>query len=259
MADRTRADLDTIRDCSDSLFRIHREFKEHGSPAAAEFRFRDDLGENPAKHTKTAADTYDDVDRKPAQTPPRRPHEGREATRPRDCEPLHVGAPLPGAPYEVTRLGKKPRGMTGTIRTLGTKVVDGGESKEYADEPGGRCGGCDGVTRASAHAEIPAVIGKVPISFPPSQPTCFPWGVPGETPLRARHPRTVHGRVKRPQGHVPDADLALSLYCGGGASANPRFYDTRIEVDDATLHAIPEVPLFSAQSVLAGPRSSPVA
>lgn len=90
MADRTRADLDTIRDCSDSLFRIHRAFKEHGNPAD---EFRDDLGsdrlrdvfddfsdtwkktrkklmediENLAEYTKTAADTYDDVDHKLAQ------------------------------------------------------------------------------------------------------------------------------------------------------------------------------------------------
>jgi hypothetical protein len=90
MSDRTRADLEMIRDCSDSLFRIHREFKEHGNPAE---EYSDELGskdlrdvfgefsdtwkktrkklmkdiENLAKFTKTAADTYDDVDHKLAE------------------------------------------------------------------------------------------------------------------------------------------------------------------------------------------------
>ncbi|MFI8536691.1 hypothetical protein ACIGMX_41460 [Streptomyces aquilus] len=90
MGDRTRADLDTIRDCSDSLFAIHREFKEHANPAEG---YLEELGsdhlrdifedfsdtwkknrkklmkeiENLAKYTKTAADTYDDVDHKLAQ------------------------------------------------------------------------------------------------------------------------------------------------------------------------------------------------
>ncbi|WP_405733108.1 hypothetical protein OG885_19405 [Streptomyces sp. NBC_00028] len=90
MGDRTRADLDMIRDCSDNLFSIHREFKEHGNPAD---EYMDDLGsntlrdvfeefsdtwkktrkklmkdiENLAKYTKTAADTYDDIDHKLAQ------------------------------------------------------------------------------------------------------------------------------------------------------------------------------------------------
>ncbi|MFJ1972978.1 hypothetical protein ACIO93_30410 [Streptomyces sp. NPDC087903] len=90
MGDRTRADLGVIRDCSDSLFRIHREFKEHGNPADG---YHDDLGsdklrdvfdefsdtwkktrkklmediENLAKYTKTAADTYDEVDHKLAE------------------------------------------------------------------------------------------------------------------------------------------------------------------------------------------------
>jgi uncharacterized protein (DUF885 family) len=90
MSDRTRADLDTIRDCSDALFRIHQEFKENGNPADG---YGDDLGsgklrdifedfsdtwkktrkklmediENLAKFTKTAADTYDDIDRQLAQ------------------------------------------------------------------------------------------------------------------------------------------------------------------------------------------------
>ncbi|WP_369033612.1 MULTISPECIES: hypothetical protein [Streptomyces] len=85
MADRTRADLDLIRDCSDSLYRIHREFKDNGNPADDydnalgsdklrdvfdEFsdtwkktrkKLMDDI-ENLAKYTKTAADTYDSVD-----------------------------------------------------------------------------------------------------------------------------------------------------------------------------------------------------
>ncbi|MFJ4920136.1 hypothetical protein [Streptomyces sp. NPDC088725] len=90
MSDRTQADLDMIRDCSDSLKAIHREFQEHGNPADG---YGDDLGneklrdvfddfsgtwkktrkklmkdiENLAKFTATAADTYDDVDRKLAE------------------------------------------------------------------------------------------------------------------------------------------------------------------------------------------------
>ncbi|WP_328342189.1 hypothetical protein [Streptomyces violaceus] len=90
MGDRIRADLDTIKDCSDSLFVIHREFKDNANPAEG---YSDDLGsgelrdvfdefsdtwkktrkklmkdiENLAKYTKTAADSYDEVDRKLAQ------------------------------------------------------------------------------------------------------------------------------------------------------------------------------------------------
>ncbi|MFF4401402.1 hypothetical protein [Streptomyces sp. NPDC001480] len=33
MADRMRADLDMIKDCSDALFAIHKEFDKHGNPA----------------------------------------------------------------------------------------------------------------------------------------------------------------------------------------------------------------------------------
>ncbi|MFG3248079.1 hypothetical protein [Streptomyces sp. NPDC048187] len=33
MADRTRLDLDVIKECSKSLYRIHREFKDNGNPA----------------------------------------------------------------------------------------------------------------------------------------------------------------------------------------------------------------------------------
>ncbi|WP_405817404.1 hypothetical protein OG241_23010 [Streptomyces sp. NBC_01390] len=85
MADRTRADLDLIRDCSDSLYRIHREFKDNGNPAddydnaLGSDKLRDVFDEfsdtwkktrkklmedieNLAKYTKTAADTYDNVD-----------------------------------------------------------------------------------------------------------------------------------------------------------------------------------------------------
>lgn len=90
MADRIRADLDTIRDCSDALFLIHREFKKNANPAEG---YSNELGsdklrdvfdefsdtwkktrkklmediENLAKYTKTAADTYDEVDHKLAQ------------------------------------------------------------------------------------------------------------------------------------------------------------------------------------------------
>lgn len=90
MGDKIQADLDMIRDCSDSLTGINREFQEHGNPADG---YGDDLGheklrdvfddfsdtwkktrkklmkdiENLAKYTKTAADTYDDVDHKLAE------------------------------------------------------------------------------------------------------------------------------------------------------------------------------------------------
>ncbi|MCF3123804.1 hypothetical protein IPZ68_29460 [Streptomyces arenae] len=102
------------------------------------------------------------------------------STRPTDWEPLHIGDPVPGDPYEVARLGKKLRTMADEIdkqarnikalssveswdsdagrgfheiadgtagrlkrsferydeaaKALGTKVVEGGESREYASE-----------------------------------------------------------------------------------------------------------------------------
>ncbi|MFE0175279.1 hypothetical protein ACFWZ2_23460 [Streptomyces sp. NPDC059002] len=85
MGDRLRADLDLIKDCSDSLYRIHREFKEHGDPsdgyetALGSDKLReifDDFSgtwkktrkklmkdiENLAKYTAEAAKTYDEVD-----------------------------------------------------------------------------------------------------------------------------------------------------------------------------------------------------
>ncbi|MFD5633734.1 hypothetical protein ACFWJM_06260 [Streptomyces sp. NPDC127077] len=87
MADRTRYDLDLIKDCSDSLYRIHREFDQHGNPADG---YGDDLGsdrlrdvfddfsdtwkknrkklmkdiENLAKYTAEAAKAYEDIDHK---------------------------------------------------------------------------------------------------------------------------------------------------------------------------------------------------
>ncbi|QKW08465.1 hypothetical protein HUT18_20935 [Streptomyces sp. NA04227] len=87
MSDRTRADLDMIRDCSDALRRLHDEFKEHGNPADG---YSEELGSDKlrdifddfsgtwkktrkklmkdidklAKFTKGAADTYDEVDKK---------------------------------------------------------------------------------------------------------------------------------------------------------------------------------------------------
>ncbi|MFD4623053.1 hypothetical protein [Streptomyces sp. NPDC058475] len=41
MADRTRYDLDMIKDCSRSLGKIHREFEHHGNPADG---YNDELG-----------------------------------------------------------------------------------------------------------------------------------------------------------------------------------------------------------------------
>ncbi|MCX4972307.1 MULTISPECIES: hypothetical protein [unclassified Streptomyces] len=90
MADKTRYDLDMIKDCSDSLYRIHREFKENGNPADG---YGDDLGsdklrdvfddfsetwkknrkklmkdiENLAKYTDNAAKAYEDIDHELAQ------------------------------------------------------------------------------------------------------------------------------------------------------------------------------------------------
>ncbi|MFD5627773.1 MULTISPECIES: hypothetical protein [unclassified Streptomyces] len=90
MADRTRYDLDMIKDCSDSLHRIHREFEENGNPADG---YGDDLGsdklrdvfddfsetweknrkklmkdiENLAKYTGNAAKAYEDIDHELAQ------------------------------------------------------------------------------------------------------------------------------------------------------------------------------------------------
>ncbi|MFC8130044.1 hypothetical protein [Streptomyces sp. NPDC057302] len=87
MADRIRADLDLIKDCSESLYRIHREFKENGDPSDG---YEKDLGseklreifddfsstwkktrkklnkdiENLAKFTAEAAKAYEDVDHK---------------------------------------------------------------------------------------------------------------------------------------------------------------------------------------------------
>ncbi|ATL29679.1 MULTISPECIES: hypothetical protein [Streptomyces] len=85
MGDRLRADLDLIKDCSDALYGIHREFKEHGDPsdgyekALGSEKLRDIFDdfsgtwkktrkklmkdiENLAKYTAEAAKTYDDVD-----------------------------------------------------------------------------------------------------------------------------------------------------------------------------------------------------
>lgn len=90
MSGRTRADLSVIRECSESLFRIHREFKDNSNPADA---YDDALGseklrdvfddfsetwkktrkklmkdiEQLAKFTDTAADTYDKVDHELAE------------------------------------------------------------------------------------------------------------------------------------------------------------------------------------------------
>jgi len=90
VADKTRYDLDTIKDCSDSLYRIHREFKENGNPADG---YGDDLGsdklrdvfddfsetwkknrkklmkdiENLAKYTDNAAKAYEDIDHELAE------------------------------------------------------------------------------------------------------------------------------------------------------------------------------------------------
>jgi uncharacterized protein YukE len=90
VADKTRYDLDMIKDCSNSLYRIHREFKENGNPADG---YGDDLGsdkmrdvfddfsetwkknrkklmkdiENLAKYTANAAKAYEDIDHELAQ------------------------------------------------------------------------------------------------------------------------------------------------------------------------------------------------
>ncbi|MER5518711.1 MULTISPECIES: hypothetical protein [unclassified Streptomyces] len=90
MADRTRFDLDLIKECSNSLYRIHREFKEHGNPAED---YGDELGvgnlrdafddfsdnwkksrkklmkdiESLAKYTAEAAKAYEDIDHKLAE------------------------------------------------------------------------------------------------------------------------------------------------------------------------------------------------
>ncbi|AJE83088.1 hypothetical protein SLNWT_2712 [Streptomyces albus] len=90
MSERTRADLDMIRDCSDSLSRIHNEFKENGNPADG---YGEELGHDKlrdvfddfsgtwkktrkklmkdidklAKYTKKAAETYDEIDHKLAE------------------------------------------------------------------------------------------------------------------------------------------------------------------------------------------------
>ncbi|MFF4231621.1 hypothetical protein [Streptomyces sp. NPDC001820] len=90
MSDRTRADLDMIKDCSDSLYRIHREFKENGNPAddyenaLGSEKLRDVFDdfsstwkknrkqlmkdiESLAKFTANAAETYDKVDHELAE------------------------------------------------------------------------------------------------------------------------------------------------------------------------------------------------
>jgi hypothetical protein len=85
VADRTRYDLDLIKECSNSLYRIHREFEENGNPAD---EYGDALGsdelrdvfddfsqtwkknrkklmediENLAKYTANAAKAYEDID-----------------------------------------------------------------------------------------------------------------------------------------------------------------------------------------------------
>jgi hypothetical protein len=90
VADRTRYDLDLIKECSESLNRIHREFKNNGNPADG---YGDDLGsdklrdifddfsetwkknrkklmkdiENLAKYTATAAKAYEDIDHELAE------------------------------------------------------------------------------------------------------------------------------------------------------------------------------------------------
>ncbi|MFE7210831.1 hypothetical protein ACFU93_12745 [Streptomyces sp. NPDC057611] len=90
MADRIRYDLDLIKDCSDSLYRIHREFKEHGNPADGHSddlgsdRLRDVFGdfsstwkknrkklmkdiESLAKYTANAAKSYEKIDHELAE------------------------------------------------------------------------------------------------------------------------------------------------------------------------------------------------
>ncbi|MFC7257783.1 hypothetical protein [Streptomyces lutosisoli] len=90
MADRTRYDLDVIKECSKSLYRMHREFDEHGNPADG---YGDDLGsdklrdvfddfsdtwkknrkklmkdiENLAKYTANAAKSYEKIDHELAE------------------------------------------------------------------------------------------------------------------------------------------------------------------------------------------------
>lgn len=90
MADKTRYDLDLIKECSDSLYRIHREFNENGNPADG---YGDDLGsdklrdifddfsetwkknrkklmkdiENLAKYTANAAKSYEEIDHELAE------------------------------------------------------------------------------------------------------------------------------------------------------------------------------------------------
>ncbi|MFJ6296780.1 hypothetical protein ACIQJX_25880 [Streptomyces griseoviridis] len=90
MADRTRYDLDLIKECSNSLYRMHREFKDHGDPSDG---YREDLGsdklrdvfddfsdtwkknrkklmkdiENLAKYTAEAAKSYEKIDHDLAQ------------------------------------------------------------------------------------------------------------------------------------------------------------------------------------------------
>jgi hypothetical protein len=85
VADRMQADLDMIKDCSDALFRLHKEFDKHGNPADG---YGDELGsdtlrdvfddfsdtweknrkklmkdlENLAKFTQNAAKSYDGLD-----------------------------------------------------------------------------------------------------------------------------------------------------------------------------------------------------
>ncbi|MGV9659447.1 WXG100 family type VII secretion target [Streptomyces koyangensis] len=85
MADRVRADLDMIRQCSRDLKKIHDEFEERGNPAEG---YQEDLGseklrdvfddfsgtwkktrkklmedlKNLSEYTRTAAKTYDEVD-----------------------------------------------------------------------------------------------------------------------------------------------------------------------------------------------------
>ena len=85
-----RADLDLIKECSNSLYKIHREFKEHGNPAdgyddafgIGKLRdvfddFSDNWKKNRkklmkdiealAKYTAEAAKAYEEIDHKLAQ------------------------------------------------------------------------------------------------------------------------------------------------------------------------------------------------
>jgi uncharacterized protein YukE len=90
MADKIRYDLDLIKRCSNSLYGIHREFKENGNPANG---YGDSLGseklrdsfedfsetweknrkklmediESLAKYTADAAKAYEDIDHDLAQ------------------------------------------------------------------------------------------------------------------------------------------------------------------------------------------------